>query len=89
MRSRTERTVLTAIAVVLVAAAAAAWWAADRCRPHAGPWAAQAWKKITRPGPHTLPAGKRAPPARPAPPPCRCLLSADFRCAAVLSCHIL
>ena len=50
MRSRTERTVLTAIAVVLVAAAAAAWWTADRWRPHGGPWAAQAWKKITRPG---------------------------------------
>ena len=85
MRSRTERTVLTAIAVVLVAAAAAAWWTADRWRPHAGPWAAQAWKKITRPGPDTLPPEKRAAQARPArsggsepiaPPPRKCLKDA-------------
>ena len=64
MRSRTERTALTAIAVVLVAAAAAAWWTADRWRPHAGPWAAQAWKKITRPGPDTLTAGVNHDPRR-------------------------
>lgn len=59
MRSRTERTVLTAIAVVLVAAAAAAWWTRDQWLPHAGPWSEQAWKKITRPGADTLPPGKR------------------------------
>ncbi|UCU99063.1 DUF4124 domain-containing protein [Acidovorax radicis] len=60
MRSRTERTVLTAIALILVAATAAAWWTSDQWGPHAGPWAAQAWKKITRPGPDTLPPDKRA-----------------------------
>ena len=64
MRSRTERTVLTAIAVVVVAAAAAAWWTRDAWLPQAGPWSEQAWKKITRPGPDTLPPGKQ--PAQPA-----------------------
>ena len=59
MRSRTERTVLTAIAVVLVAAAAAAWWTRDQWLPHAGPWSEQAWKTITRPGADTLPPGKK------------------------------
>lgn len=61
MRSRTERTVLTAIAVVLVAAAAAAWWTRDQWLPHAGPWSEQAWKKVTRPGADTLPPGKKSP----------------------------
>jgi len=64
MRSRTERTVLTAIAVVLLAGAAAAWWTSDQWRPHAGPWMEQAWKKATRPGPDTLPPEKRAALAR-------------------------
>ena len=59
MRSRTERTVLAAIAVALVAAAVAAWWTRDEWVPHAGPWAAQAWKKITRPGTESLPSNKR------------------------------
>ena len=59
MRSRTERTVLTAIAVALLAAAAAAWWTADQWLPQAGPWMEQAWRKITRPGPETLPPGKQ------------------------------
>lgn len=59
MRSRTERTVLTAIAVALLAAAAAAWWIADQWLPQAGPWMEQAWRKITRPGPETLPPGKQ------------------------------
>lgn len=63
MRSRTERTVLTAVAVALVAAAAAAWWTSDQWLPHAGPWTEQAWQKITRPGPDTLPPGKQQQPA--------------------------
>ena len=66
MRSRTERTVLTAIAVVVVAAAAAAWWTRDTWLPHAGPWSEQMWKKITRPGPDTLPPDKRPAQAQPA-----------------------
>jgi hypothetical protein len=61
MRSRTERTVLTAIAVALVAAAAAAWWTRDQWVPHAGPWSEQVWKKVTRPGADTLPPGKKPP----------------------------
>ena len=64
MRSRTERTVLTVIAVALVAAAAAAWWTSDQWMPHAGPWSEQAWKKITRPGADTLPPGKQQPAAQ-------------------------
>ena len=64
MRSRTERTVLTVIAVALVAAAAAAWWTADRWLPHAGPWTEQTWKKITRPSPDSLPPGKQQPAAQ-------------------------
>lgn len=85
MRSRTERTVLTVIAVVVVAAAVAAWWTSEQWLPHAGPWTEQTWKKITRPGPDTLPPGKQPPPgaaARPAqggaseplpPPPRKCV----------------
>ena len=69
MRSRTERTVLAAIAVALVAAAAAAWWARDQWVPHAGPWAVQAWKKITRTGADTLPPTMKLPAqAHPAQP---------------------
>ncbi len=64
MRSRTERTVLTAIAVALVAAAGAAWWTRDQWAPHAGPWSEQAWKKVTRPGANTLPPGKQQPAAQ-------------------------
>lgn len=59
MRSRGERTVLTAIALVLVAAAAAAWWTRAEWLPQAGPWAEQMWKRATRPGPETLPPGKQ------------------------------
>ena len=66
MRSRTERTVLTAIAVGVVAAAAAAWGTRDAWLPHAGPWAEQAWQKITRPGSDTLPPDKRPAQGQPA-----------------------
>ena len=61
MRSRTERTVLTVIALAVVAAAAAAWWTRDQWLPHAGPWSHTVWKKITRPGPESLPPDKRPP----------------------------
>lgn len=59
MRSRTERTVLTVIGLALVAAAAAAWWTRAQWLPHAGPWAEQAWNKVTHPGADTLPPGKK------------------------------
>lgn len=83
MRSPAQRTLFTALAVVLVAAAAIAWWTADQWRPHAGAWMGQAWKKLTRPGADTLPPGKQhraqARPAAPgasepvAPQPRKCL----------------
>ena len=59
MRSTRERTLWSILAALLLAAAAAAWWTADQWLPHAGPWTEQAWKKITRPGPDTLPPGKQ------------------------------
>ena len=46
-------------AALLLAAAAAAWWTSDQWLPQAGPWTEQAWKKITRPGPESLPPDKR------------------------------
>lgn len=66
MRSRAERTLLTAIALVVIAAAAAAWWTRDAWLPHAGPWSEQVWKKLTRPGFDTLPPDKRSAQAQPA-----------------------
>lgn len=60
MRSPQERALWTVLAVIVVAGAAAAWWTADRWLPHAGPWLDQAWLRITRPGPDTLPPGQRA-----------------------------
>ena len=59
MRSRSERSVLTVIILALVAVAAVAWWTADQWLPQAGSWAEQAWKKVSRPGPDTLPPSKR------------------------------
>lgn len=67
MLSRGERMAWGALAATLIAGAAAAWWTADDWLPHAGPWAQQAWRKLTRPGPETLPhtnAGQRAPAAQ-------------------------
>lgn len=55
MRSRTERALWTALAAALAAGAGAAWWTAGQWWPQAGPWAQQAWRKLTRPGPETLP----------------------------------
>lgn len=65
MRSPRERAVWTAVAVVLVAAATAAWWTAERWTPHAGPWAQQTWRALTRPSPP--PGHPRAGAAAPAP----------------------
>ena len=82
MRSRGERIVWGTLAALAVAGAAAAWWTHDQWGPHALPWAQQAWRKITRPGPETLPAGKAAHPAptaargaasAPPPPPRKCV----------------
>ncbi|WP_422844601.1 DUF4124 domain-containing protein [Acidovorax sp. M2(2025)] len=67
MRSSRERAFWSVLATLLLAAAAAAWWTADQWRPHAGPWAEQAWKKITRPGPETLPSGQQPPAAQARP----------------------
>jgi len=58
MLSRGQRAALAILAVAALAAAAAAWWTAPQWVPHAGPWAQQAWRKLTRPGPETLPQGK-------------------------------
>jgi hypothetical protein len=63
MRTTRERTIWTILAALLLAGAAAAWWTSDQWLPHAGPWTEQAWKKITRPGPDTLPPGKQQQPA--------------------------
>ena len=80
MLGRGERIAWGALAALAVAGAAAAWWTADQWLPHAGPWAQQAWRKITRPGPETLPpgqAGRPAPAAQGAasapPPPRKCV----------------
>ncbi len=59
MRSRGERVVAGALAAV--AGGVAARWTADRWKPHAGPWAAQMWRKATRLGPDALPWGKAVP----------------------------
>jgi hypothetical protein len=64
MRSPRERALWSLLALVLLAAAAAAWWTAEQWLPQAGPWTEQAWRKITRPGPETLPSGKRPPAAQ-------------------------
>ena len=59
MLSRGERIFWGSLAAAVIAGAAAAWWTADQWTPHAAPWAAQMWRKITRPGPDTLPPGKQ------------------------------
>lgn len=65
MRNPARRTLLATLVAALVAAAVVTWWTADRWLPQAGPWTEQAWKKITRPGPGSLPPGtQRAAPAR-------------------------
>ena len=64
MRSTRERALWSIVIALLLAAAAAAWWTSDQWLPHAGPWTEQAWKKITRPSPDTLPPGKQPAQAR-------------------------
>ena len=74
MLSRGERIFWGGLAAAVIAGAAAAWWTADQWTPHAAPWAAQMWRKITRPGPDTLPrdkAGRPTPPHRARPVPRR------------------
>ena len=86
MRSLRERAAWAALAVLVLAGALAAWWTREQWLPQAGPWAGQAWRKITRPGPETLPhdkagqlrpaaGGARAAAGRAteAPPPRKCL----------------
>jgi len=64
MRSRTEKALWSFLALAAAAAAALAWWTADQWLPQAQPWAGQALRRLTRPGPDTLPAsapGQAAP----------------------------
>lgn len=59
MRSPRERAFWSMLAALLLAAGVAAWWTSEQWLPHAGPWAEQAYQRITRPGPDTLPPDKR------------------------------
>ncbi|MBS0477054.1 MAG: DUF4124 domain-containing protein [Proteobacteria bacterium] len=63
MLSPGERIALGGLAALAIAGAAAAWWTAEQWTPHAAPWAAQMWRKATRPGPDTLPRDKTGRPA--------------------------
>ncbi|AVP56425.1 DUF4124 domain-containing protein [Pulveribacter suum] len=65
MRSPRERVAWTALAVLALAGAVAAWWTSEQWLPHTGPWTEHVWRKITRPGPETLPRDKGGQP-RPA-----------------------
>ena len=56
MRSRKEKALWFLLALVAAAAAVLAWWTADQWRPQVSPWAEQALRRLTRPGPDTLPA---------------------------------
>ncbi|QXL83891.1 DUF4124 domain-containing protein [Comamonas sp. NLF-1-9] len=87
MLSRGERITWAALAVLVLAGAAAAWYTRAAWLPGAGPWLEQLWRKSTRPGPETLPPGKRAAGAgarsgsgaEPPPPPPRKCLTPDGR----------
>ena len=59
MLSRGERITWAVVAAAILAGAAAAWITRDDWLPEAGPWLHQLWRKSTRPGPDTLPPGKR------------------------------
>ncbi len=60
MRSRTERAIWAIAAVALVGGAVAAWWTSEQWLPQAEPWVQQTWRKVTRPGPDTLPQKQKA-----------------------------
>jgi len=87
MLSRGERTAWAIVAAAILAGAAAAWLTREAWLPEAGPWLQQLWRKSTRPGPETLPPGKRlAQPgnaargdAAPPPPPPRKCVAIDGR----------
>lgn len=61
MRSRKEKALWFLLALVAAAAAVLAWWTADQWRPQVSPWAEQALRRLTRPGPDTLPAAAARP----------------------------
>lgn len=79
MLSRGERIAWALVAAAALVGSGAAWLTREAWLPEAGPWLQQLWRKSTRPGPETLPPGKR--PARsgqaasgdtvPLPPPPR------------------
>ncbi|RYF22440.1 MAG: DUF4124 domain-containing protein [Comamonadaceae bacterium] len=68
MRSPRERTLWAGLAALAIGGAVAAWWYADRWLPHAGPWAQQTWRSMTRPGPETLSRDQGGPGAAAARP---------------------
>lgn len=87
MLSRGERIAWAVVAAAILAGTAAAWFTREAWLPEAGPWLQQLWRKSTRPGPETLPPGKRpAQPgnaargdAAPPPPPPRKCVAIDGR----------
>lgn len=85
MLSRGERITWAVLAALAIAGAGAAWLTREAWLPEAGPWLEQLWRKSTRPGPETLPPGKRPAAARsgqadtPPPPPPRKCVAGDGR----------
>lgn len=87
MLSRGERITWAVVAAAILAGAAFAWITRDDWLPEAGPWLHQLWRKSTRPGPDTLPPGKRPAQsanaakgdAAPPPPPPRKCVTTDGR----------
>lgn len=87
MLSRGERITWAVVAAAILAGAAFAWISRDDWLPEAGPWLHQLWRKSTRPGPDTLPPGKRPAQsanaakgdAAPPPPPPRKCVTTDGR----------
>lgn len=86
MLSRGERIAWALVAAAALAGTGAAWLTREAWLPEAGPWLQQLWRKSTRPGPETLPPGKRPARSAPAaggdtapPPPPRKCVTADGR----------